>query len=65
MNDLYDLAHSTKEGERDLRVHGKAHVPNIYMKLGDPFPSDRAFKMLLCSVSNKGQLQKLTCSYLT
>ena len=30
------------------------------MELGDPFPSARAFKTLLCSISNKGQLQKLT-----
>ena len=35
------------------------------MKLGDTFPSARAFNTLLCSVSNKGQLQKLICSYLT
>lgn len=35
------------------------------MKLGDPFPSATAFKTLLCSVSNKGRLQKLICSYLT
>ena len=35
------------------------------MKLDDPFPSATAFKTLLCSVSNKGRLQKLMCSYLT
>ena len=35
------------------------------MKLADTFPGARAFKTLLCSVSNKGQLQKWTCSYLT
>ena len=29
--------------ERDLLVQGNMHVPNIYMKLGDPFPSARAF----------------------
>ncbi|KAJ8349632.1 hypothetical protein SKAU_G00247620 [Synaphobranchus kaupii] len=40
-------------------------VINTYMKLGDPFPSAREFKTLLCSVSNKGWLQKLICSYLT
>ena len=37
-----------------------------YMKLADPFPCARALKTLLCSVSNKGQLQNLICSsYLT
>ena len=35
------------------------------MKMGDHFPSARAFKTLLCSNSNKGRLQKLICSYLT
>ena len=61
----YGAAYSTKDDERDLRVQGKAHIPNIYMKLDDPFPSARAFKTLLCSVSNKERLQKLICSYLT
>ncbi len=65
MNDPYNTAHSTKDDERDLRVQGKACVPNIYMKLDDPFPSARAFKTLLCSVSNKGRLQKLVHSYLS
>ena len=48
-----------------MRVQGKAHVPNIYMKLADPFPCARAFRTLLCGVSNKGRLHKLTCCYLT
>ena len=65
VNDQYDFVHSTKEDERNLRTHGHSHVPNIYMKLGDPFPSDRTFKMLLCSNSNKQQLQKLMSDYLT
>ena len=38
------------------------HVPNIYMKFNDPFPSARAFKPLLCSTSNKG---RLICKHLT
>jgi hypothetical protein len=53
-NDPYDAAYSTKDDERDLRVQGKAHVPNVYMKLGDPFPPCQAFKSLLCSFSSKG-----------
>jgi hypothetical protein len=28
VNDPYDAANSTKDDERDLRVQGKAHVPN-------------------------------------
>ena len=47
-----------KDDERDLRVQGMPHVRNTYMKLSDPFPSAEAFKTLLCSVSNKGRLQK-------
>ena len=65
LNDPYDTAYSTKDDERDLRVQGKAHVPNTYMKLGDPFPSAGAFKTLLCSSSNKRRLQAMICSYLT
>ena len=65
VNDPYNTAYSTKDDERDLRVQGREHVPNIYMKLGNPFPSAREFKTLLCSISNKERLQKLICSYLT
>jgi hypothetical protein len=65
VNDPYDTAYSTKDDERDLRVQGSVHVPNIYMKLNDPFPSARAFKTLLCGTSNKGRLQKLICRHLT
>ena len=65
VNDPYNTAYSTKDDERDLRVQGRAQVPNIYMKLGNPFPSAREFKTLLCSISNKGWLQKLICCYLT
>ena len=65
VNDPYDFPHSTKEDERDLRRHGNPFVPNHYMKLDDPFPSDKAFKLLLCSNSNKQRLQKLLAKYLT
>ena len=34
------------------------------MKPSDPFPSATAFKTLFCSSNNKGQIQKLICSYL-
>ena len=58
VNDPYNAAYSTKDDERDMRVQGNAHVPNTYMKLNDPFPSAKAFKTLLCSVSNKERVQK-------
>ena len=44
VNDPYNADYSTKDDERDLRVQGKAHVPNTYTKLGDSFPSVTAFK---------------------
>ena len=64
VNNPYDAAYSTKDGERILREQGKAHVPNTYMKLADHFPCASAFKTLLCSVSNNGRLQKCIFSYL-
>lgn len=65
VNDPYDDAYSTKDDETDLRVQGNTSVPNIYMKLGDSFPSARAFSTLLCSISNKRRLQNLIRRYLT
>ena len=65
MNDPYNAPYSTKDNERDLRVQGKAHIPNAYMKLSDLFPSAQVFKTLLCSGSNKGRLKKVICDYLT
>ena len=65
VNDPYNTAYSTKDDERDLRVQGRTHVPNTYMKFNDPFPSARAFKTLLCSTSNKRRLQNLICRHLT
>ena len=32
VDDPYDTAYFTKDDKRDLRVQGRAHVPNIYMK---------------------------------
>ena len=64
VNDPYNAECSTKDDKRDLRVQGKAHVPNTCMKLGDSFPSATAFKTLLCN-DNKGRLQKVIHSYLT
>ena len=62
----YDAPYSTKDDERDMRVQGKAHVPNTYMTLADPFPCARAcVKTLTFEISNKGRLQTLICNYLT
>lgn len=65
VNDPYDTAYSVKDDERAMRVQGRVHVPNVFMKLNDPFPSAKEFKTFLCSASNKGHLQKLIRSYLT
>ena len=53
VNDPYDPAYSTIDDEKNMRVQGNMHVPNMYMKLIDPFPFARAFSMLLCSIINK------------
>ena len=66
VNDPYKEI-SIKDDECDLRMQGKAHIPNIYMKPNDPFPSATKFKLLLCSSSSsssKRRLQKLIGSYL-
>ena len=60
VNDPYDAAY---DDERDLRVQGKAHVPNTYVNLADPSPVPERSKRY--RVSNNGQLQKLICNYLT
>ena len=65
INDPYDAPHSAKDNEQDLQIQGNKHVPNIYMKLDDKFPSAGEFKTLLCSTGNKTRLQKLLFSYLT
>ena len=39
VNDPYDAPHTTKDSEQDLRIHGKEHIPNVYMELNDPFSS--------------------------
>ena len=65
VNDPYATTYSIKDDERALRVQGRVHVPNVFMKLNDPFPSAKELKKFLCSASNKGRLQKLIHSYLT
>ena len=39
-----DAANSTKDDERDLRVHGKTHIPNSYIELTDLSPVPKRSK---------------------
>ncbi|MES9882370.1 MAG: hypothetical protein ABW185_15975 [Sedimenticola sp.] len=59
VNDPYDHTESIKDDERELRIQGQGHVPNVFMKSGDKFPSAREFKTVLCSSGNKKRLQVL------
>ena len=55
VNDPYDAAYSTKDDERDLRVQGKAHVPNTDMELADPSPvSERSKRCCVASATRGG-----------
>ena len=55
VNDPYDTAYSTKDDKQDLRVQGRAHVPNIYMTHSHLLEQ-------LCGTNNKG---RLICKHLT
>ncbi len=59
VNDPYDHIESIKDDERDSRIQGQGHIPNVYMKSGNQFPSSREFKTILCSAGNKKRLQCL------
>ena len=59
INDPYDYSESIKDNERELRIQGQGHIPNVFMKSGDMFPSARKFKTILCSAGNKKRLQTL------
>ena len=54
VNDPYYAACSTKDDERDLWVQGKAHVPNTYMKLADPFPKPERSKRCCVASTTRG-----------
>ena len=41
MNDPYDAPYSTKDDERDQRIHGQVHIPNTYVELNDMLPSSK------------------------
>ncbi len=57
INDPYDCTVSIKDDERELRIQGQGHIPNVFMKSDDQFPSPRVFKTILCSAGNKKRLQ--------
>jgi len=57
VNDPYGAPYSTKDDERDMRVQGKAHVPNTYMKLADLSPvPERSKRSCVASAINDMQL---------
>ena len=62
---MINISYSTKDNERDLQVQDKVHIPNVYMKMEDKFPSTQGFKTLMCSHNNKKRLQNLVCNYLS
>ncbi len=53
----YDCTVSIKDDERELHIQGQGHIPNVFMKSDDQFPSPRVFKTILCSAGNKKRLQ--------
>ena len=59
INDPYDYTDSIKDDESELRIQGQGHIPNVFMKADDQFPSSREFKTILCSAGNKKRLQTL------
>ena len=59
INDPYDCTVSIKDDERELRTQGQSHIPNVFVKSDDHFPSARVFKTILCSAGNKKRLQAL------
>ena len=48
-----------KDDERELRTQDQSHIPNVFVKSDDHFPSARVFKTILCSAVNKKRLQAL------
>ncbi|XP_028404399.1 uncharacterized protein LOC114527028 [Dendronephthya gigantea] len=65
INDPYDRAESIKDDEHELRTQKQAYIPNVFIKLGDKFPSAKKFQTFLCSSGNKKRLQNLIKSYLS
>ena len=58
-NDAYGQTEPIKYDERELRIQGHGHIPNVFMKAEDAFPSAREFKAIMCSSGNKKRLQTM------
>ena len=56
INDPYDRTESIKDDERELRIQGQGHIPNVYMKSTDKSSSIRDFKTFICNSRNKKRL---------
>ena len=52
INDSYDYTESIKDDEQELHIQGQGHIPNVFMKSHDQFPSAREFKTILCSAAS-------------
>ena len=65
VNDPYNKTESIKDDELGLRIQGKDHISNVFMKSGDEFPSANDFKTILCSDGNKARLQLLVKAHLS
>ena len=67
VNVPYGQTEFIKDDERELRIqgHGHGHIPNVFMKAGDAFPSAREFKTIICSSGNKKRLKTMIKAQLT
>ena len=65
VNDPYGQTESIKYDERELRIQGHGHIPNVFMKAGDAFPSAREFNTIMCISGNKKRLQTMIKAQLT
>ena len=59
LNDRYDIHYSIKDDEHDRRAAKCSHIPNVYPKVDDPFPSAADFNKFMFNSGNKVRLQKL------
>ncbi len=59
INDPYDYTESIKDDEHELHIQRKGHIPNVFMKSDDQFPSAHKFRTILCSAGNKKRLLTL------
>ena len=61
----YGQTKSIKDDERELRIQRDGHIPNVFVKAGDAFPSAREFKAIICSSGNNKRLQTMIKAQLT